>query len=244
MGDQRYTWTVLQRGAIPLRPDGSVKLQVDYRCTTTLIWPDGTDIAPDNTVMVDPCFTDTGYQQAVQALDAQGAVLDSVGRVFVTHLHGDHMLHLPYHVRAPRFRSFRPESMRDADPLADITPVRCPGHDRGLIALTFRDSAARVVWVVGDAVLDAEWLRAWGYYYPNGYSPAEVVETWRSVARILAAADVVIPGHGTAFDVTPELLRDLLAAFPAAPYAEQCPDVTATLRQRLDTLESIANDGR
>jgi glyoxylase-like metal-dependent hydrolase (beta-lactamase superfamily II) len=60
---------------------------------------------------------------------------------------------------------------------------------------------------------------------------------WRSVARILARAQIVIPGHGPAFEVTPQLLRDLIAAFPAARHARQCPDVLEALRVRLASLE-------
>jgi glyoxylase-like metal-dependent hydrolase (beta-lactamase superfamily II) len=88
------------------------------------------------------------------------------------------------------------------------------------------------VWIVGDAILSLEWLLDWRYYWPNGYDVEEVIQTWRSVAAILAGAEVVIPGHGPAIEVTAVLLRDLIDVFPEAPYAASCPDVMATLAAR------------
>jgi hypothetical protein len=75
-------------------------------------------------------------------------------------------------------------------------------------------------------------LLNWHYYWPNGYDADEVIQTWRTVAAILTGADVVIPGHGPAFKVTADLLRDLIELFPEAPYAASCPDVMATLAAR------------
>jgi hypothetical protein len=37
-------------------------------------------------------------------------------------------------------------------------------------------------------MLDEEWLRAWGYY-PNHYKRAELIETWRSIARIFGDSE-------------------------------------------------------
>ena len=109
-----------------------------------------------------------------------------------------------------------------------LATVPCPGHAPDLQALRFPSESGEV-WIVGDAILSLEWLLDWRYYWPNGYDVDEVIQTWRSVAAILAGAEVVIPGHGPTFKVTAALLRDLVEGFPKAPSAAKCPDVLATL---------------
>lgn len=229
----RFNWLVVQDGALPLRPDKRLDTLADHRCTSVLIWPEGEPPSVRNTLLVDPCFSDAGYDQALDRLETVGIGFDDVGHIFVTHLHSDHMLHLPWDVPSPRFRSFRPGRVAAFD---GITAVNCPGHHPLLLALVFTLPDGRAMWVVSDAVLDEDWLRAWGYYWPNGYAPDDVVETWRSVGTILARADVIVPGHGLPITVTPGLLRDLLATFPHAPYADRCPDVADILRLRLAQL--------
>lgn len=238
MSKQRYHWRILQQGALSLGPDGaSYNRGVEHRCTVTLVWPEGARPERANTVMFDPCFSDTGYWDAVAEFDALGAMIDDVGRVFTTHLHHDHMLHLPYSVQAPHFRSLRPEAIRESDPLAGLRFELCPGHHPLLIAPSFIDSNGRAVWVASDAILNLEWLRAWQYYTPNRYNRDEVIETWRSLACILSEADIVIPGHGPALEVSAGLLAELLESFPHAPYAARCPDVAEMLQDRLARLE-------
>ncbi len=231
----RFNWLIVQDGALPLRPENRLDKHAEHRCTSVLLWPDGESPSVANTLLVDPCFTDAGYVQAVDRLETLGIAFEDVGHVFVTHLHGDHMLHLPWDVPSPRFRSFRPGRVAAFD---GITQVNCPGHHPLLLALVFAMPDGRAAWAVGDAVLDEDWLRAWGYYWPNGYAPGDVIETWRSVSAILAQADVILPGHGPAITVTPDLLDDLLAAFPHAPYADHCPDVADVLRARLARLHA------
>jgi glyoxylase-like metal-dependent hydrolase (beta-lactamase superfamily II) len=229
----RYNWLIVQAGQLPFRPDHHIDYMVEHRCTSTLIWPDGAQAADDNTLITDPCFTADGFRQAVARLAGQGLSFHVISHAFATHPHGDHMPHLPAIAPPVRFRllSF------DEDKLpADLSVVRCPGHHPLLTTLVFTATDGQSVWAAGDAVLDEEWLRAWVYYWPNGYSPADVVETWRSTARIVAGADVIIPGHGPAIAVTADLGRDLLASFPAAPYADQCPDVADRLRARIAAL--------
>ncbi len=233
----RYHWEILQDGFLPLRPDGSVDEAVEHRCTSVLIWPQGTPPAAENTILVDPSFSENGWTQAVQRLDGLGVAPQAIYRVFITHPHNDHMPSLPD--SAPSLR-FRQVTFTDVGRIDGIEAKQAPGHYPVLLALAFQDTDDRATWVVGDAVLDEEWLRAWNYYWPNGYAPAEVVETWRSVARILSSADLVVPGHGPALPVTPDLLRDLIANFPRAPYADRCPEVRDMLAARLDQLTGEA----
>jgi glyoxylase-like metal-dependent hydrolase (beta-lactamase superfamily II) len=98
------------------------------------------------------------------------------------------------------------------------------------------ETADGEAWIVGDAILDRSWLSNWMFYWPNGYEGAEVVETWRSVSKILDAASVVIPGHGPPIFVDADLLRGLLDRFPRAFQSQQCPEVAAVLRRRLQQM--------
>ncbi|NLE52922.1 MAG: MBL fold metallo-hydrolase [Chloroflexi bacterium] len=232
---ERFAWTILQKGQLPLRPDGSVRQAVEHRCTTTLVWP--ADRAPDadNTLMVDPCFTDEGYSLAEQALDRRGVSFDDIGHIFVTHLHADHMLHLPTTARSALFRPFRPNTRPHV--FASIEAQVCPGHHPSQHALHFEDDAGQRVWIAGDAVLSDEWLREWAYFWPNGYGPQQIVEHWRSLARIVSEADVIVPGHDDPLPVTIELVSHLIDTFPKAAYSAHCPDVAQALRARLTCLE-------
>ncbi len=183
-------------------------------------------------MLTDPCFTFRGFQSAQNRLDRLGLSFDDIGRIFVTHPHSDHRLHMPRDAIRRRFPHFDP---RDTA-MPGISAVSCPGHSRRLHALVFC-AASGEVWITGDAVLDEEWLRAWGFYWPNGYSPEEIIQTWQSVAMIIKNADVIVPGHGEPFRVTADLVAHLLAGFPHATYADACEyEVSDLLRERLNEL--------
>jgi glyoxylase-like metal-dependent hydrolase (beta-lactamase superfamily II) len=231
----RYHWAILQSGQLPLEPDGHINRASEHRCACVLIWPEGAPPTPNNTVMVDPCFTERGQVEAVAAFQRLAISFANIGRIFITHPHGDHLLFLPGTGFAQRFGQFWPG---EADSLTGIRTVHCPGHHPVLLALDFVAVDGRRVWVMSDAILNEGWLRAWGYYWPNGYTAQEVIETWRSVAKGLSQADVIVPGHGAPIPVTAALIEDLLAAFPNAPHASACPDVAETLAARLAHLKA------
>ena len=86
-----------------------------------------------------------------------------------------------------------------------------------------------MVWVVGDAVLNEAWLHV-GVLLAELYGPREIAQTWRSVALILSAANVIVPGHGPPLRVTATLIEDLLARFPEAEQSFACPEVAEVLR--------------
>ncbi len=92
------------------------------------------------------------------------------------------------------------------------------------------------VCVASDAILNRESLLAWQYFWPNVYEGPEVVETWRSLAKILATADTVIPGHGPPIRITSDLLAEMIDNFPRAEYGSLCPDVVGVFSQRLEKL--------
>jgi glyoxylase-like metal-dependent hydrolase (beta-lactamase superfamily II) len=174
-------------------------------------------------VLVDPCFNSSGRHEAERRLGELDVDLGCIGYYFETHQHYDHRLHLAH--RNPVFEELGVETRNDYSwsrldaaslkSLPGIELIPCPGHDAQLQALRC-ETASGDTWVVGDAILDQQWLAKWWFYWPNEYEAPEIVETWRSVAKILAAADVVIPGHGPPVVLDAGLLEDLVRQFPEA----------------------------
>jgi glyoxylase-like metal-dependent hydrolase (beta-lactamase superfamily II) len=225
---QRFNWLVVQEGQLPLRPDHRFA-SVEHRPTITLIWREGERPNRENSFLVDPYFTSKGYLAAQRILQAANIRLFELGAYFVTHPHYDHLLSLPIDIPVDRFTQLQ-------TPPDDICAVPCPGHAAELQALTFTSAKDERVWVVSDAILDDEWLRAWGYYYPNRYSDDEIVETWCSIGRIFAEADVIVPGHGAPIQVNRALVETLIAGFPNAKVSSACPEVLEALNKRLASL--------
>jgi glyoxylase-like metal-dependent hydrolase (beta-lactamase superfamily II) len=155
--------------------------------------------------------------------------IGDIGYFFITHDHFDHQVTLPCEVGPLPWKGLDPDG---TESLPDIRMVHLPGHDTALRGLSFC-TASDEVWVVGDAILDSDWLKLWGYYWPNGYGADDIIRTWRSVALILSSANTVIPGHGPPIHVSSELLEALIAGFPQAAQAAKCLDVESALRTRL-----------
>ena len=228
-----YEFRILQAGTLPLQPDGSVAVGTEHRCTSVLIWPANERPSRSNTICVDPCFTDEGFRQtAAPVLCQLGLSVSDLSYCFVTHEHRDHW---------PKFPTEQPDSLRPL-PISPtgagfpgLSTVPCPGHSPRLRALRLRSPENHDVWIVGDAVLNLEWLQAWGYYWPNFYDVAAIVKTWRSVATILEA-DIIMPGHGEPILVTADLMRQLLTSFGDAEFSSVCPEVSKRLEQRLNDL--------
>lgn len=223
---KRYQWEILQHGELPLRPDGRIDQTADHLCTSVLLWPEGESLTPENTLITDPCFAGERAADALLRLQEIGFDRLTIGRYFVTHPHHDHMpfLNFAFPLKGNPFSQ---------NPLEDMRLIACPGHHPQLQALCFRDGQDQNIWIVSDAVLDREWLLAWNYYYPNGYFSDEIITTWRSVAQICAGADLIVPGHGEPIVVTADLLHELIAGFPRAKHAEDCPDVIEMLKRQV-----------
>ncbi|GAK57490.1 Zn-dependent hydrolases [Candidatus Vecturithrix granuli] len=227
---QRYHGLILQQGTLPLHPNRTFDRTTEHRCTTSLIWPEHSPPGSKNTIIIDPCFTATGYQYAQKQLKTLDISFKDLGYIFITHRHIDHVLTLPEKKKHPYFQK------ESTLLLPDIDVIPCPGHAPDLQALVFRSTSNEQVWVVGDAILNLRWLNAWQYYWPNVYTSQQVVQTWNSIAQILSQADMIIPGHGEQFYITAALLTTLLETFPSAEYARECPEVEPLLRQRQQQL--------
>lgn len=224
----RYNYTILQEGSLPLRPDGVNAYGVEHRCTAALIWTADEKPTARNTIVTDPCFTSSGFTDAEIRLKQLGLTIADIAYYFVTHQHWDHMPDVPPRPPLPKWLNWDDSGVD----FPDLDSVPCPGHDPLLQALVFHSTRDETVWVVGDAVLNLEWLHRWKYYWPNGYSETEIVETWRSVAKILSP-DIIVPGHGAPIPVTRALLEHLRATFPMAEHAPECPDVRDAINARL-----------
>ena len=232
---RKYDWLVLQEGSLPARPGRRFDTEAEHRCTSVLVWPEGAALSPENTIVTDPCFTDEGCVRAGSLLAALGVSWSDLGRFYLTHPHHDHCPCLPDLAEPIDLAPFEPVA---DGPLADMATVPCPGHYPTLAALVFPSVFGDRVWIVGDAVLDEPWLRAWEYYWLNGYSQSAIIETWQSLAVIFSDADLIVPGHGPPIRVTKPLLEDLLESFPAAEHAGRCPEVAEAIRRRLERLSA------
>ena len=237
---RRYNYASLQEGTLPLRPDSISIYSIEHRCTSALIWHADENPTARNTIVTDPCFTSSGFADATIQLKQLGLTIADIGYYFVTHQHWDHMPDVPPRPPLPKWlnwddvdaaRAGRPRPYALFD-FPDLDSIPCPGHDPLAQALVFRSPRDETVWIVGDAVLNLEWLGRWQYYWPNGYTDAEVIETWRSIAKILSA-DIIIPGHGAPIPVTRALLEHLRATFPMTEHAPQCLDVLEAIDARL-----------
>jgi len=226
-----FEFEVLQDGSLPLMAGGRRRPAVEHACASVLILPSGSKPDKENSLIVDPCFTARGFVQAQERLARLGVTFDDIGACFITHPHFDHFVSLPDSV-APSWRMF---STPASGALAGIALESCPGHHPLLRAARCPTQRGEL-WAAGDAVIDRDYLVHWAYYWPNGYTPAQVVITWLTVAVIVSRADVILPGHGAPIDVNTELVEEMLDAWPEAPHAELCAEVGQSLRARRKQL--------
>lgn len=229
----RFNYAILQPGSIKVKPNGRLIPFVEHRSTSVILWPEDHSPSIENTILTDPCFTAEGYQYSIEILSELGMTFADIGYVFITHPHDDHIIRLPKGILKPAFRRFNPS---DDIWSSKIRTSFYPGHSADLQSLIFRSSSGETVCIAGDAVLNEEWLRAWQYFWPNRYSQAEIIQTWKSVAAIVASADVIVPGHGAPISVSASLIKELLSGFPSAQYSGRCEEVAHILEKRLSEL--------
>ena len=126
-----YQWLILQDGGLPLRADGDVAMD-EHVCTATLVWPEDVSPSPNNSVVVDPSFSQTGLKSACNRLQQIGASWDDTGAFFETHSHGDHRLRIPggWPLVNRRLRKAKQWSSLSevTTRLPGVDIVACPGH--------------------------------------------------------------------------------------------------------------------
>lgn len=87
----RYNWALLQKGQIPLRPNGTHYARAPFNrhyCSSIFIWHDGALPWRDRTVVIDPCWRiATQCHKAIIILKEMGICLYDIGYYFTTHIH-------------------------------------------------------------------------------------------------------------------------------------------------------------
>ncbi|XP_036612694.1 metallo-beta-lactamase domain-containing protein 1 [Trichosurus vulpecula] len=225
-----YSVIVLLRGySVPQgaggaqRADGSVTLVLP---TAWKPWgARGEDPAvPDTQAALEqagsgPVLVDTGGPWArdalLAALAAHGVAPDSVTLVVGTHGHSDHVGSLGLFPRAALLVSHDfclPGGLYLAHGLSETRPLRLgpglevwatPGHaGRGDVSVAVAGTALGTVVVAGDVFEREHDGNTWWQL------SEDPVAQERSRQRVLAAADVVVPGHGGPFRVLKEPVAD------------------------------------
>lgn len=232
--EESYQYTILQSGSLPLKPNGKVDFNIEHKCTSLLLWPENQEPTPENTILADPCLTPENIKVLEQKLQKYRMCLSDIQYFFISHKHRDHLPTFSYDKNYVKL-------VKDRKLFSGISTTPCTGHAHDLKSMVFQLGTKEEIWFVGDAVLNKEWLKAWGYYWPNRYTEEDVVQTWKSLAKILSQADIVIPGHGMEIRITSQLLKELIQSFPQAKHSERCFSVEALLKKRMKELKEIEN---
>jgi N-acyl homoserine lactone hydrolase len=156
---------------------------------------------PEHIMIVDT--SDAAYRpRLIDALSANEVDPDQVDIVVNTHLHSDHCANNDLfryavqmvHVKEGPDARYVPVTA-DQELYPGIVLVHTPGHTPGTMSV-FVD-AERKYAIVGDAIPTLENVRRW--VPPGLVSDGDAA--LRSMKKIVAFADVVIPGHDTPFEV-------------------------------------------
>jgi len=175
-------------------------------CTSTLIK------CPEGLVLVDPPVPPAEVPRLL--IEQAGIAASDVDVVFLTHFHGDHRFGLEafpgadWLMAEPEIDFARAAAgPEEAELLARIRPagaevvpglrvLHTPGHTPGLSSIVFAWRDRRVA-VCGDAVMTEDHFRAReGHHNSTDFAQASA-----SIELIAREADVVVPGHGAAFDI-------------------------------------------
>lgn len=175
-------------------------------CTSTLIK------TPAGLVLVDPPVPPSEIPRLL--MEQAGVEPAEVGRVFLTHFHGDHRFGLEafpnaeWVMASQEIDHVRPSaSSAELALLARIQPagaelvpdLRClhtPGHTPGVASLLF-DWRGRRVAVCGDAAMTEDHFRA----REGHHNSTDFAQATATIDLLSREADIVIPGHGSAFDI-------------------------------------------
>lgn len=166
--------------------------------TSTLVLTTGHNILVD---------TSSRQQRAplLQGLEDAGLRPEDVDILINTHMHMDHTGNndlFASAVRMARSEEYPDASFRsiteDAEILPGISLMHTPGHSRGSMSVVVEADDRRYV-IAGDAIPTRDNLVKW--MPPMIHYDRDVALD--SMRRIRDIADVIIPGHGNAFEPDP-----------------------------------------
>jgi len=171
---------------------------LEAHSTSTLVVTEG------HNVLVD---TSTKEQRAplLQGLNAAGLRPEDIDILINTHLHRDHTGNNDLFTSALKMARTeeRPDASficitEDAEVLPGIGLMHTPGHSRGSMSVVVETDDLRYV-IAGDAIPTRDNLEKWRPPMIN-YDRSVALDSMRRIAEI---ADVIVPGHGNAFEPDP-----------------------------------------
>ncbi len=132
-----------------------------------------------------------------ESLKRLGANPQDVGLLVNTHDHHDHNSNndLFPHAKVISFQAEASQEGEESQLVPGVRLVRTPGHTPGSVSV-FVESERRCA-IVGDAIPTIDNYLKW--MPPAIHYDAD--KALRSMARIVDWAEVIIPGHGPAFEV-------------------------------------------
>ncbi len=173
--------------------DGKAILEA-HSSVTMVTWP-------EHIMIVDT--SDGDYRpRMISALSANEVDPDQVDIVVNTHLHSDHCsnndlfryaIQMAHEMEKPRGKIVSVGADQDLCP--GISLVHTPGHTPGSLSVFVE--AERKYAIVGDAIPTFENVRRW--VAPGIVSDGEAA--LKSMKKIIAFADIVVPGHDAPFEV-------------------------------------------
>ncbi len=198
-------YKILIHGSLPVDANLKYHGDIPHICTSTLIYKikDNT-IIKDSLVLCDPAWIDSQYEDQIrQNLHSLDLTFADINYVFVSHEHMDHCLAL--HSSSLLNSAIR-LTQKNIYLIKDLSIRSAPGHTHDSLILFFKSEDIKTA-VVGDAIINEEYLLNWEVYRPNGYSEKEIKQTRKTMNYLIKHFSVIIPGHGDAIYVNKELKK-------------------------------------
>ena len=197
---ETLTYKILYEGTLPRDPHGNWNSNILHRCTTALIYcMKNEEIDKSSTILTDPGWTDNDEElKIINGLEKIDLSFEDIEYVFITHAHNDHICGIMNCSAIENAKILMKDSeIMNRFPLEIFST---PGHSPDSRTLCFQCDKKYTA-VVGDAVINEDYLINQEIYRPNGYTGKEEKQTIETMQFIKDKFDVIIPGHGKAIDL-------------------------------------------